>query len=121
SVLLRVQQHWSPNWRPCSATSPGIWTTASPSSYVAGPPWRTSAPRRGTAGWVTSTTCGGSSSTSWVHEDAQSLFSKAAEAFRKTKRRPGSWLVVNYGDLAWLHHHLGDRAESQATCQRSTP
>ncbi|KAA8578022.1 hypothetical protein FQN60_016863, partial [Etheostoma spectabile] len=48
-------------------------------------------------------------------EDAQSLFSKAAEAFRKTRNADqGPWLVVNYGDLAWLHHHLGDRAESQA-------
>uniref|UniRef100_A0A3Q3E6K1 Uncharacterized protein n=1 Tax=Labrus bergylta TaxID=56723 RepID=A0A3Q3E6K1_9LABR len=26
----------------------------------------------------------------------------------------GPWLVVNYGNLAWLHHHLGDQAESQA-------
>ncbi|KAA8578021.1 interferon-induced protein with tetratricopeptide repeats 1 [Etheostoma spectabile] len=48
-------------------------------------------------------------------EDAQSLFNKAAEAFRKIRNADqGPWLVVNYGDLAWLHHHLGDQAESQA-------
>ncbi|XP_070764615.1 interferon-induced protein with tetratricopeptide repeats 1-like [Enoplosus armatus] len=50
-------------------------------------------------------------------EDAQSLFSKAAEAFRQMRNTvsdEGPWLVVNYGNLAWLHHHLGERAESQA-------
>ncbi|XP_034736410.1 interferon-induced protein with tetratricopeptide repeats 1-like [Etheostoma cragini] len=48
-------------------------------------------------------------------EDAQSLFNKAAEAFRRIRGADqGPWLVVNYGDLAWLHHHLGDQAESQA-------
>ncbi|XP_049911329.1 interferon-induced protein with tetratricopeptide repeats 2-like, partial [Epinephelus moara] len=48
-------------------------------------------------------------------EDAQSLFSKAAEAFRQMRNADeGPWLVVNYGNLAWLHHHLGEQAESQA-------
>ncbi|KAE8294676.1 hypothetical protein D5F01_LYC07637 [Larimichthys crocea] len=48
-------------------------------------------------------------------EDAQSLFNKAAEAFSQTRgAAEGPWLVVNYGNLAWLHHHLGDQAESQA-------
>ncbi|XP_073332475.1 interferon-induced protein with tetratricopeptide repeats 1B-like, partial [Pagrus major] len=48
-------------------------------------------------------------------EDAQSLFNKAAEAFCQTRRADeGPWLVVNYGNQAWLHHHLGEQAESQA-------
>ncbi|XP_041790953.1 interferon-induced protein with tetratricopeptide repeats 1B-like [Chelmon rostratus] len=50
-------------------------------------------------------------------EDAQSFFKKAAEAFRQTREAAsdeGPWLVVNYGNLAWLHHHLGEQAESQA-------
>ncbi|XP_044056665.1 interferon-induced protein with tetratricopeptide repeats 1B-like isoform X3 [Siniperca chuatsi] len=48
-------------------------------------------------------------------EDAQSLFSRAAEAFRQMRNTDeGPWLVVNYGNLAWLHHHLGEQAESQA-------
>ncbi|XP_037625843.1 interferon-induced protein with tetratricopeptide repeats 1-like isoform X1 [Sebastes umbrosus] len=47
--------------------------------------------------------------------DAQSLFNKAAEAFRQMRSADeGPWLVVNYGNLAWLNHHLGDQAESQA-------
>ncbi|KAL7396757.1 hypothetical protein ABVT39_011292 [Epinephelus coioides] len=48
-------------------------------------------------------------------EDAQRLFSKAAEAFSQMRNTDeGPWLVVNYGNLAWLHHHLGEQAESQA-------
>ncbi|TNN24080.1 Interferon-induced protein with tetratricopeptide repeats 1B [Liparis tanakae] len=48
-------------------------------------------------------------------EDALSFFNKAAEAFRQMRRADdGPWLVVNYGNLAWLHHHLGDQAESEA-------
>ncbi|XP_030289687.1 interferon-induced protein with tetratricopeptide repeats 2-like [Sparus aurata] len=50
-------------------------------------------------------------------QDAQSLFNKAAEAFCQTRRADsdeGPWLVVNYGNLAWLHYHLGEQAESQA-------
>ncbi|KAF3850217.1 hypothetical protein F7725_019936 [Dissostichus mawsoni] len=48
-------------------------------------------------------------------EDAQSFFNKAKQAFCKIRSADeGPWLVVNYGDLAWLHHHLGDQAESEA-------
>ncbi|KAK9519781.1 hypothetical protein VZT92_022489 [Zoarces viviparus] len=48
-------------------------------------------------------------------EDAQSFFNKAAEAFRQMRKADdGPWLVVNYGNLALLHHHLGDQAESEA-------
>ncbi|KAM6938661.1 interferon-induced protein with tetratricopeptide repeats 1-like [Lycodopsis pacificus] len=48
-------------------------------------------------------------------EDAQSFFNKAAEAFRQMRKADdGPWLAVNYGNLAWLHHHLGDQAESEA-------
>ncbi|XP_068446235.1 interferon-induced protein with tetratricopeptide repeats 1-like [Clinocottus analis] len=48
-------------------------------------------------------------------EDAQSFFNKAAEAFSQMRNADdGPWLVVNYGNLAWLHHHLGDQAESEA-------
>ncbi|XP_037625850.1 interferon-induced protein with tetratricopeptide repeats 1-like [Sebastes umbrosus] len=48
-------------------------------------------------------------------EDTQSLFNKAAKAFLQMRSEDeGPWLVVNYGNLAWLNHHLGDQAESQA-------
>ncbi|XP_059197626.1 interferon-induced protein with tetratricopeptide repeats 1-like isoform X1 [Centropristis striata] len=48
-------------------------------------------------------------------ENAQSFFNKAAEAFCQLRNADeGPWLVVNYGNLAWLHHHLGDEAESEA-------
>ncbi|KAK1897121.1 Interferon-induced protein with tetratricopeptide repeats 1 [Dissostichus eleginoides] len=47
--------------------------------------------------------------------DAQSFFNKAKQAFCKIRSADeGPWLVVNYGNLAWLHHHLGDQAESEA-------
>ncbi|KAG7999631.1 Interferon-induced protein with tetratricopeptide repeats 1B [Nibea albiflora] len=50
-----------------------------------------------------------------IHPCTQSLFNKAAEAFSQARgAAEGPWLVVNYGNLAWLHHHLGDQAESQA-------
>ncbi|XP_054459169.1 interferon-induced protein with tetratricopeptide repeats 1-like [Anoplopoma fimbria] len=50
-----------------------------------------------------------------ANEDAQSFFNKAAEVFRQMRKADdGPWLVVNYGNLAWLHHHLGDQAESEA-------
>ena len=32
---------------------------------------------------------------------------------RNSDSDEGPWLVVNYGNLAWLHHHLGEEAESQ--------
>ncbi len=50
-------------------------------------------------------------------EDALSLFNKATEAFGQTRHADsdeGPWLVVNYGNLASLHHLLGEEAESQA-------
>ncbi|XP_059197542.1 interferon-induced protein with tetratricopeptide repeats 1-like [Centropristis striata] len=48
-------------------------------------------------------------------DKAKSSFSKAAEAFRLLRNADkGPWLVVNYGNLAWLHHRLGDKAESEA-------
>ncbi|XP_042273242.1 interferon-induced protein with tetratricopeptide repeats 1B-like [Thunnus maccoyii] len=49
-------------------------------------------------------------------EDARRFFSRAAEAFRQMRNTvsdEGPWLVVNYGNLAWLHHYLGEQAESQ--------
>ncbi|XP_042272984.1 interferon-induced protein with tetratricopeptide repeats 1B-like [Thunnus maccoyii] len=49
-------------------------------------------------------------------EDARRFFSRATEAFRRLRNTvsdEGPWLVVNYGNLAWLHHHLGEQAESQ--------
>uniref|UniRef100_A0A3Q3ECV6 Interferon-induced protein with tetratricopeptide repeats 1-like n=1 Tax=Labrus bergylta TaxID=56723 RepID=A0A3Q3ECV6_9LABR len=50
-----------------------------------------------------------------LNEEAKSLFQKAAETLNKLRDADeGPWLVVNYGNLAWLHHHLGDQAESQA-------
>ncbi|KAM7409369.1 hypothetical protein PAMA_001037 [Pampus argenteus] len=50
------------------------------------------------------------------NEDARRFFSRATEAFRQMRNTvsdEGPWLVVNYGNLAWLHHHLGEQAESQ--------
>ncbi|KAM7012012.1 interferon-induced protein with tetratricopeptide repeats 1-like [Tautogolabrus adspersus] len=50
-----------------------------------------------------------------LNEEAKSLFQKAAETLNKLRKADeGPWLEVNYGNLAWLHHHLGDQAESQA-------
>ncbi|XP_074524827.1 antiviral innate immune response effector IFIT1-like [Halichoeres trimaculatus] len=50
-----------------------------------------------------------------LHDDAQRLFNQAAEAFHRMRPADqGPWLVVNYGNLAWLHHHLGDQEQSQA-------
>ncbi|CAJ1059502.1 interferon-induced protein with tetratricopeptide repeats 1B-like [Xyrichtys novacula] len=49
------------------------------------------------------------------YEDAKRLFNKAAEVFSELRHADeGPWLVVNYGNLAWLHHHLGEDEESQA-------
>ncbi|CAK6977713.1 interferon-induced protein with tetratricopeptide repeats 1-like [Scomber scombrus] len=49
-------------------------------------------------------------------EEARHFISEAAEAFRQSRNtvsNEGPWLVVNYGNLAWLHHQLGEEAESQ--------
>ncbi|GAA6233868.1 interferon-induced protein with tetratricopeptide repeats 2-like [Lates japonicus] len=50
-------------------------------------------------------------------DNARSFFSRAAEAFRQMRNTvsdEGPWLVVNYGNQAWLHYHQGEQAESQA-------
>ncbi|XP_071342715.1 interferon-induced protein with tetratricopeptide repeats 2-like [Trachinotus anak] len=50
-------------------------------------------------------------------DKARSFFSRAAEAFRQMRNTvsdEGPWLVVNYGNKAWLHYHQGERAETQA-------
>ncbi|XP_034003210.1 interferon-induced protein with tetratricopeptide repeats 1-like [Trematomus bernacchii] len=53
------------------------------------------------------------------NEEAQKLFNKATEAFSRIRSADeGPWLVVNYGNLAWLHHHLGDQAESEANLSK---
>lgn len=46
-------------------TVPFSFTRYGLDSPVSGTNWRTSAPRRETAGWVTFTTCGGTFNTSW--------------------------------------------------------
>ncbi|XP_029004861.1 interferon-induced protein with tetratricopeptide repeats 2-like [Betta splendens] len=50
--------------------------------------------------------------------EAQRFLGRAAEAFRQIRNTvsdDGPWLMVNYGNQAWLHHHLGAEAESQAS------
>ncbi|XP_060935210.1 interferon-induced protein with tetratricopeptide repeats 2-like [Limanda limanda] len=48
-------------------------------------------------------------------EEARSFFSRAEEAFRQMRgTEEGPWLVVTYGNQAWLHHHQGEEAESRA-------
>ncbi|XP_053285818.1 interferon-induced protein with tetratricopeptide repeats 1 [Pleuronectes platessa] len=48
-------------------------------------------------------------------EKARSFFSRAEEAFRQMRgAEEGPWLVVTYGNQAWLHHHQGELAESRA-------
>ncbi|KAM9848660.1 interferon-induced protein with tetratricopeptide repeats 5-like [Aulostomus maculatus] len=52
-----------------------------------------------------------------LHEDALSFFTRAAESFRQARHagtEEGPWLIVNYGNLAWHHHLLGEKEESQA-------
>ncbi|KAM4629875.1 interferon-induced protein with tetratricopeptide repeats 2-like [Polymixia lowei] len=49
-------------------------------------------------------------------DDALRCFSMAAEAFRQIRNTvsdEGPWLLVNYGNRAWLHFHLGEQARSQ--------
>ncbi|KAF1385279.1 hypothetical protein PFLUV_G00106080 [Perca fluviatilis] len=115
-LLLRVKQHWSPKWRPCSATSPGIWRPASPYFYVDKDKLEDIGTEEGNS-WLGHiyNLRGFVQYKLGFTEDAQSFFNKAAEAFSKIRNADeGPWLVVNYGNLAWLHHHLGDQAESQA-------
>lgn len=50
-------------------------------------------------------------------EDALRFFCKAAKALRQIRNTVSDevpWLLVNYGNLAWLHHHLGEQAETHA-------
>lgn len=50
-------------------------------------------------------------------EEALRFFSRAAEAFRQVRNTvsdEGPWLVVNYGNQAWLHYSLGELAESKS-------
>ncbi|XP_037553717.1 interferon-induced protein with tetratricopeptide repeats 1-like [Nematolebias whitei] len=47
-------------------------------------------------------------------EEARGFFSRATEAFQQVKTTDeGPWLMVNYGNLAWLHHHMGEDKKSQ--------
>ncbi|XP_047442915.1 interferon-induced protein with tetratricopeptide repeats 1-like [Mugil cephalus] len=48
-------------------------------------------------------------------EEAKSFFSRATEAFHQMMNTvsDGPWLLVNYGNLSWMHHHLGEQAESE--------
>ncbi|KAM8744838.1 LOW QUALITY PROTEIN: interferon-induced protein with tetratricopeptide repeats 3-like [Acanthopagrus schlegelii] len=46
-------------------------------------------------------------------KEALRFFSRSAEAFRQMRNIVSEEVVVNYGNQAWLHHHLGE-AESQA-------
>lgn len=45
---------------------------------------------------------------------ARTLFTRAEEALRRDPRFRESWLLVNYSNLAWLHHQQGEPEESQA-------
>lgn len=54
-------------------------------------------------------------------DEARGFFNKSAEAFREMRNSvsdTGPWLVVNYGNWAWLHHLQGELAESQAYLAR---
>ncbi|XP_041862917.1 interferon-induced protein with tetratricopeptide repeats 1-like [Melanotaenia boesemani] len=47
-------------------------------------------------------------------EKARDFFSRATETFHQLgDADEGPWLVVNYGNLAWLHQHLGEDSQSQ--------
>ncbi|XP_041862919.1 interferon-induced protein with tetratricopeptide repeats 1-like [Melanotaenia boesemani] len=47
-------------------------------------------------------------------EEARDFFSRATETFHQLgDADEGPWLVVNYGNLAWLHQHLGEDSQSQ--------
>uniref|UniRef100_A0A3P9JRQ0 Uncharacterized protein n=1 Tax=Oryzias latipes TaxID=8090 RepID=A0A3P9JRQ0_ORYLA len=46
--------------------------------------------------------------------DGHQYFRKATETLQRLRKEDeGPWLMVNYGNLAWLHHHLGEEAKSQ--------
>lgn len=52
-----------------------------------------------------------------ANQDALESFQTAAEAFRRAADE-GPCLLVTYGNLAWLHHHLGNGEQSQAYLSR---
>lgn len=39
---------------------------------------------------------------------------RATEALKEDRHFQDSWLLVNYSNLAWLHHHQGELAQSQS-------
>ncbi|KAM8873748.1 interferon-induced protein with tetratricopeptide repeats 5-like [Spinachia spinachia] len=52
-----------------------------------------------------------------LSNDACCFLSKAAEAFRQMRNTvsdEGPWLVVNHGNLAWLHYNRKEQAECRA-------
>ncbi|KAM3849433.1 interferon-induced protein with tetratricopeptide repeats 2-like [Diretmus argenteus] len=54
--------------------------------------------------------------------DALRCVRRATEAFRQIRNTvsdEGPWLVVNYGNLAWLSYHLGEPAECQSYVARA--
>ncbi|KAM4575530.1 uncharacterized protein V3H82_010019 [Fundulus diaphanus] len=47
-------------------------------------------------------------------EEALSSFNQATETFQQQKHADeGPWLMVNFGNLAWLHHLMGEDEKSQ--------
>ncbi|XP_054915810.1 interferon-induced protein with tetratricopeptide repeats 1-like [Poeciliopsis prolifica] len=47
-------------------------------------------------------------------KDALDLFNRAAETFQRQRNAvEGPWLMVNFGNRAWLHHHLGKDERSE--------
>ncbi|XP_061595007.1 interferon-induced protein with tetratricopeptide repeats 1-like [Cololabis saira] len=47
-------------------------------------------------------------------EEARRFLTRATGTFRQLKNMDeGPWLVVNFGNLAWLHHLLGEDEQSQ--------
>ncbi|XP_015254084.1 PREDICTED: interferon-induced protein with tetratricopeptide repeats 1-like isoform X2 [Cyprinodon variegatus] len=47
-------------------------------------------------------------------EEALKFFSQATETFQHLKNSDeGPWLMVNFGNLAWLHHHMGEDEKCQ--------
>uniref|UniRef100_A0A3Q2CE69 Interferon-induced protein with tetratricopeptide repeats 15 n=1 Tax=Cyprinodon variegatus TaxID=28743 RepID=A0A3Q2CE69_CYPVA len=47
-------------------------------------------------------------------KEALKFFSRATETFKRLKNSDeGPWLIVNFGNLAWLHHLMGEDEKSQ--------
>ncbi|XP_038135075.1 interferon-induced protein with tetratricopeptide repeats 1-like [Cyprinodon tularosa] len=46
-------------------------------------------------------------------EEALKFFIRATETFQHFKSSEGPWLMVNFGNLAWLHHLMGEDEKSQ--------